>query len=114
MSDDTRLKSGIASIEAQMHRMLADDAVAYECAWNIWQTAMKLSIESPDVMHPLWLIWGALTDWVENQPTATEDAEREMRRAATEWFELDQTDKFQLTSYLDRWVFEEMGYQRKG
>lgn len=56
MSDKTALKDGIAVIEAQMHRMLHDSAVPYDCAWNIYETAMKLAIKSPDVMHPLWLI----------------------------------------------------------
>lgn len=114
MSDETAFRDGIALIEAQVHSMLNDGAVPYDCAWNIYATAMELAIESPDVMHPLWLIWGALTDWVETQPDETDEAEREMRRAATEWFELDQSDHLQLKSYLNRWVFEEMGYKREG
>lgn len=73
---------------------------------------MSLAIESPDVMHPLWLIWGALTDWVENCPEQSEEAELSMRRAAEEWLALDPDNQSERKECLDRWVFEEMGYER--
>jgi len=63
-------------------------------------------------MYPLWLIWGALTDWVENRPEERPEAEREMVRAAQEWFALSGESREKRKQYLDRWVFEEMGYER--
>jgi hypothetical protein len=38
--------------------------------------------------HGLWLMWGSLTDWVENRPSETPEAEEAMRRAASEWLTL--------------------------
>ncbi len=92
--------------------MVAGEASPYKCAWNIWGKSMSLVAESPDVMHPLWLIWGALTDWVENRPDERREAELEMMRAANEWLALNGDNQEESKAYLDRWVFEEMGYER--
>ncbi len=64
-------------------------------------------------MHPLWLIWGALTDWVELRPEGSAQAEATMVRAAEEWLSLPSTESDARTAYLDRWVYDELGYERK-
>ena len=112
MNDDAAMRDGLATIEAEMRQILSGDSIRYECAWNIWREAMSRAVESPDVMHPLWLIWGALTDWVENRPEETDDAESAMLRAANEWLSIDRENPTERKAYLDRWVFEEMGYER--
>ena len=94
-----------------MQRLIAAEARRYEIAWEIWGKAMSV-VDSPDLMHPLWLIWGALTDWVELRPEETSQAESAMVRAATEWLSLPDGDAAARKSYLDRWVFDELGYER--
>ena len=62
-------------------------------------------------MWPLWLIWGALTDWVEQRPAETEQAESAMARAAQEWLSLPENADGQ-RAYFDRWLYDELGYER--
>jgi len=60
----------------------------YAIGRKIWSTAMggvsPIGIEG-EQCHALWLLWGALTDWIENKPDEKRAAEEAMRRAATEW-----------------------------
>ena len=91
--------------------MIAGQSTPYDCAWNIWGKSISLVIESPEIMHPLWLIWGALTDWVEVRPSERGDAEAAMLRAAKEWLAVDSNDGAARKAYLDRWVFNELGYE---
>ena len=93
--------------------MLEGQREPYDWARKIWSMAMRKASESPDTMWPLWLIWGALTDWVEVKPTEKSAAEQEMLRAAREWLALPQGDHVAKDSYLDRWGYDEMGYERK-
>ena len=67
-----------------------------------------------DQLHALWLIWGALTDWVENKPGEAGQAESEMRRAAAEWLAVPDDDEALWRPFFDRWVYEELGYARPG
>ena len=64
---------------------------------------MRLSPKS------LWLMWGALTDWVENKPEEQPQAEAFMLRAAREWLALGE-EKYALTAYFDRCLCDELGY----
>jgi Protein of unknown function (DUF2510) len=66
-----------------------------------------------DSVQALWLVWGSLTDWVENKPHETAQAETEMRRAAREWLALPD-DEPNVRAYFDRWVYDEMEYARRG
>ena len=93
--------------------MLDGQTEPYAAGWNIWGIAMANVGRSPDTLHPLWLIWGALTDWVENRPEEKSKAETEMLRASREWLSLNRSDQKARTAYFDRWVYEEMGYKRK-
>ena len=111
MTGDRAESDALKEIELQMHRMIDGECKPYDAAWDIWKKATSV-VTSPDLMHPLWLIWGALTDWVENRPTETAQAESEMLRAAKEWLDLKSGDAISRKAYLDRWVFDEMGYDR--
>src|SRR5687768_7452503 len=108
MSSDALVAEKLHDIEHEMCRMIAGVCAPYDAAWNIWGMSMSLVAESPDVMHPLWLIWGSLTDWVENRPAETKNAELEMIRAAREWLDLDQADSRAKEAFLNRWVYDEM------
>lgn len=114
MISDVEVAAGLCDIAKEMRRMLDGECPPYDAAWNIWGTAFSLAGKSPDVMHPLWLIWGSLTDWVENRPAETQAAETAMLRAAKEWLALDHDHFIEVKAYLDRWVFDEMGYERNG
>lgn len=111
MSGSEEVTEGLLQIESEMRRMLDGSLPPYDAAWNIWGKAMSMVSASPNVMHPLWLIWGSLTDWIENCPEETPQAESKMRQAAKEWLELNHNDEEE-KAYLDRWVYDEMGYAR--
>ncbi|MGN6546356.1 MAG: hypothetical protein ACTHK7_14985 [Aureliella sp.] len=112
MSSVEEVGRGLSEIENQMRSLLDAQSPPYDAAWNIWRTAMSLTPMSPSVMHPFWLIWGALTDWVENRPDERAQAESKMRQAAREWLELNRDDAAEVKAYCDRWVYDEMGYAR--
>jgi hypothetical protein len=104
----------LLEMEQQMRLMQEGKAKAYDAGRLIWKTAMSNMANSSEIMHPLWLIWGALTDWVEIKPSEVNEAENTMRRASKEWLSLELEDIEARAAYFDRWVYEEMGYKRKG
>lgn len=102
--------------------MLATDLVAnreepYPIAREIHGEAMRGGTSkegmSPanDQRHAMWLLWGSLTDWVENKPEETTEVEETMRRAPREWLEVVD-DEARWRPYFDRWLYDEMGYER--
>jgi hypothetical protein len=105
--------AALRAIEGHMDKMLAGEVEPYSAGWEIWGIAGREAPNSTELLWPLWLIWGALTDWVENIPQEKAEAEKEMLRAAREWLSLDQSDSIARKSYLDSWVYDEMGYERK-
>lgn len=111
MSGNEAESDALREIEEQMRRMIDGKCPPYDAAWIIWSKAASV-VTSPELMHPLWLIWGALTDWVENRPHEMPRAESEMLRAAREWLALKPEDAMSRKAYLDRWVYDEMGYGR--
>jgi hypothetical protein len=76
--------------------------------WGLLDGRQKLLNDS---LHALSLVWGSLTDWIENKPQETAQAEAEMRRAAREWLAVPD-DEAALRAYFDRWVYDEMGYAK--
>ena len=94
-----------------MRLIVSRDRPPYRAGRRIWGTALAHASASDEVMWPTWLLWGALTDWVEVKPAETEQAESAMRRAAREWLSLPDTAEAQ-RAYFDRWLFEEVGYER--
>lgn len=89
-----------------------DDAAA-----EIWSLGMGSIPAVGDWAHATWLIWGALTDGIDS-PRADDDGRRRardgMRRAASQWLDLDPSDASAVDAYLDRWVYDECGYTRPG
>jgi len=94
----------------------------YEIARNIhfgamagipgtWEELDEHQKRLNDQLHALWLLWGSLTDWVENKPRETSEAEQAMRRAAGEWLPVVD-DETAWRAYFDRWLYDEMGYAR--
>jgi hypothetical protein len=82
----------------------------------MWEAAFDGSFcesVAPDPEHckALWLLWGALTDWVEMKPEEIVEAEQTMRRAASEWLEVaDEEPRWR--DYFEHWLYTEMGYSR--
>ena len=60
------------------------------------------------IYHPLWLLWGVLTDWVEVKPEETDEAEATMREAAQAFLPIAEDDDA-LRLYFDQWLYEERG-----
>jgi hypothetical protein len=103
----------IAAIEYEMKRMLGGREEPYSAGRKIWEIAFTHASISPDVVWPLWLIWGALTDWVEVGPEEEEKAKKEMLRASGEWLALNRLDANLRRAHLDRWVRDELSIERK-
>lgn len=111
MAEDAAISVARRDIEACMRLIVSRRGSAYRAAWRIWGTAMVHATDSNTIMWPLWLIWGALTDWVEQKPAEAEQAESSMIRAAQDWLSLPETDEAQ-RAYFDRWLYDELGYER--
>lgn len=111
MSNETTLPVARRHVETCMRLIVAQRGSAYRAGWRIWGTAMRHASVSDNIMWPLWLLWGALTDWVEVKPEETDQAESAMRRAASEWLALPDNSEAQHT-YFDKWLYDEMGYER--
>jgi hypothetical protein len=111
MAEDAAIAVARRDIEACMRLIVSRRGSAYRAAWRIWVTAMVHATDSNTIMWPLWLIWGALTDWVEQKPAEAEQAESSMILAAQEWLSLPETDEAQ-RAYFDRWLYDECGYER--
>ena len=94
-----------------MRSIVSGGADLYDAGRRIWGEAFSHADDSPDLMWPMWLIWGALTDWVEVKPEETEQAHEAIRRAAREWLLLADDPGVQ-EAYFQRWVYEELGYER--
>ena len=112
MSGDVAESDALREIEEQMRRMIDGHCLPYDAASIIWEKAATV-VTSPKLLHPLWLIWGALTDWMELRPEESTQAEVTMLRAATEWLSIPKSDSHGRAAYLDRWVYDEMRYERK-
>jgi hypothetical protein len=111
MLDEPTLTVARRRIETVMRLIVARRGSGYRAGRRIWATAMRHAPESTEIMWPLWLLWGALTDWVEAKPDEAIQAESAMRRAAQEWLVLPDNAEAQ-REYFDRWLYEEIGYER--
>lgn len=61
----------------------------------------------------VYLLWGALTDWVELRPHEEALAMRHMVTAAREWLQLDPHDGEAVRRYFQHWLYEVLGYDRE-
>jgi hypothetical protein len=70
----------------------------------------------PEIPTALNLIWGALTDEMDapgrGTPQQDDAAVRHMKQAAAEWLTVVSSPEGR-AAYLDRWVHDECGYERK-
>lgn len=112
MATTPEIRESLDAIEAEMRLLLAGSGTQCEHGYNIWKSAMNIAHHDPEIMWPMWLIWGALTDWIENRPEETKTAEEKMSQAAREWIELNSESPQAMNAYFDRWVYDEMGYER--
>jgi len=114
--DESEATSRVVLVEARQHaRDLVGGLVPpYDAGRAIWATALGASGSGRDGSHcwALWLLWGSLTDWVENKPAEAGEAEAAMRRAASEWLGVVD-DELRWRQYFERWLYDEMGYERK-
>ena len=111
-----------ASAEAARSVLAADEGwptyhagIAFE---GVAINAMSLTAGEylDEVAVEVHRIWGALTDEVDapgrGSPEHLASAVRRMKRAAAEWLlVLDAPD--QRAAYLDRWAYDECGYERR-
>ncbi|MFG2038582.1 hypothetical protein [Dactylosporangium sp. NPDC048998] len=94
----------------------------YDAGIGFLGLAMSAMSETPggeyiaEVPGALSLIWGALTDEMDapgrGSPEQDAAAVRHMKQAAAEWLEAVET-QHDRAAYLDRWVHDEFGYERK-
>jgi hypothetical protein len=86
----------------------------YETGMKMWETAMgAVGPKGPEgaQCHGLWLLWGALTDWVQLHSDERDAAERVMRRAAGEWLEVPD-EEAAIDAYFARWLQSELPQER--
>jgi hypothetical protein len=119
MTDETRHieptpQEALAAMRVDAEELVASSRDPYETGRRIHSKAMSAaSGDSPDAEHcwALWLLWGALTDWVERKPDERPEAAQSMRRAAKEWLELPNGESG-WRRYFDHWLYSEMGLER--
>jgi hypothetical protein len=61
--------------------------------------------------HPLWLLWGGLTDIVDGPADDRVRGDALMVAAASEWLDTPNSDDAR-RDYFDRWLYDVLGYQR--
>ena len=119
VSDDLKveLERYLDAVSVEARALLEGLEREYDVAWRLYRLSFdEVGAESRDVAHPLWLIWGHLTDLVDGpggaRPGAESAASQKMRRAAEEWLVVV-NEPADWTEYFERWVYEECGYPRK-
>jgi hypothetical protein len=103
----------LKAIRSRAEAVASNRADPYGAARDMWQVAMSATGQTTDGehCHGLWLIWGALTDWVEQRPEERPQAEAAIRRFATEWLAVCNAEAG-WRPFLDHWIYAEMGYER--
>lgn len=115
----------LIATERQARRVLSAEGVwsTYDAGIAFQSLAMEaMSVTDQDGFIPalptaLYQVLGALTDEIDapGRGSSGQDAEavQRMRRAASEWINALPSEDSRMT-YLDRWVYEECGYDRPG
>jgi hypothetical protein len=111
-TQDHDVAEGLREITEEMHKIVTMVINPHYCGYRIWETAFRLADNSPDLMWPMWLLWGALTDRsVGLNQEEKASAEATIVRAAHEWLALE-TDIPSRDAYFNHWLYEELGYDR--
>jgi hypothetical protein len=108
---DESISAALRRMEADMRSLASSEGDPYEAGRRIWAEAFSLAGESKDLMWPLWLLWGALTDWIEMKPDETHRACEAMRRASREWL-VGGGQANSRRAYFEKWLYEELGIER--
>lgn len=110
----------LAATEQQAERVLEahDDWATYRAGTALGDLASQEMASTggehlADGPVAVYLIWSALTDAMHapGTPDDVTPAVRRMRQAAAEWLEAARTPET-VAAYLDRWKYEECGYDR--
>ena len=111
--DDTAMvQDSRADVLALLRRIAAGNNQPYDLGRRIWQLSMvKVDPAGDWVYHPLWLLWGALTDWVEVKPAETAQAEDAMVEAAKGFLRVAGQETLE-RAFFDHWLYERLGYER--
>ncbi|MEU5964304.1 hypothetical protein ABZ777_24130 [Micromonospora parva] len=116
---------GFLEATAQQARLVFDVEEGwptYDAGLEFQGLAMSAMSKTPEgesassTPSALYLIWGALTDEMDapgrGSPEQDAAAVRHMKQAAAEWLTVVESPEDR-TTYLDRWVHDECGYERK-
>ena len=108
--------------QARLVRDAEDGGPTYDAGLAFQGLAMGAMAGTPEgeyiaeIPASLYLIWGALTDEMDapgrGSPEQDDAAVRHMKQAAAEWLTVVDLPKDR-AAYLDRWVHDECGYERK-
>jgi hypothetical protein len=112
VENEKSVSNGLIYINEQFQKMISGEIETYEAGRNIWVKALSLANDSENTMWAFWLMWGALTDWAEEEGEGILEAEEAMLRAAKEWLELENNEE-QREAYFQRWLYDELGYKRE-
>ncbi len=108
MKDEKSFSEGLIYINDQLQKMISGELETYEAG----RATLSLADQSENTMWGLWLLWGGLTDWAEEEPEGVREAEEAMLRAAKEWLALEDKEE-QREIYFQHWLHDEIGYNQK-
>jgi hypothetical protein len=94
--------------------VVAGALAPYDAAREMWNLGMANAAkdeQADDVAWAHWLIWGALTDWIDSKPCEQTLAEATIVDAAKGWLVVEE-DPVARKAYLDRMVYDVCGYAR--
>ena len=110
------------AFQARLVRDTEEGWPTYDAGLAFQSLAMNAMSETPEgeylpeILVALSLIWGALTDEMDapgrGSPEQDAAAVRHMKQAAVEWLDVVDLPEDR-AAYLDRWVHDECGYERK-
>jgi hypothetical protein len=89
---------------------IASAAEPYRIAARVGGCVLDAIVDSVPAEY-VYLVWVGLTDRWELKPDQRVEAEKEMRRAASEWLAAMHDDAAR-DRHLDHWMFEVLGYKR--
>jgi hypothetical protein len=112
-----RSRESRPTLNAYIDQIAQGQGDPYSLAFDLYRAAMSsVAPEGRDgaQAYGLYMLFGALTDWVENKPAERPEAEAAMQRAAKDWIAVRDADEPEWRAYFDRWLYDEMGYKRGG
>lgn len=113
--DVSDLDEFINEVTSRARQIANGSGTPSELGIQIWSLTLTHDEALQEVSRPLSLLWGGLTDpvdWPGQEPSAVEAAETEIKRAAEEWLDVAD-DREARDRYLDRWLYEELEYERQ-